>query len=176
MNLVYRILIAVALIAVLGWFVARTHQCSLAGISIDQAMTSSDLVYSPELVYPTTAVQSQLGLGYKIYNKDRDGHMVAVPLPPGMPFATLLQLSPGSHQQLVAELDNAKCAAPVDITVYRPDRAEALAHTALSAGAGSMTSTIDVALAGSSKPLLVEIRMAAGAKNSWYCNVSLRWN
>lgn len=176
-----RLLVLIAVVCAAGYAGARMRACRVVGVA-PVALTPAALPATgvpagaqdnPVLVYPDAQVRERLKLGYKLYTQDAKGRMAVLPLPPGAALQTTLVLPSSSHKFLVFRLANDKCASPVAYKVSRFDRAKLLGQGRLSPQ--SRQQAVDSAGAQASL-LVVQVRMAEGAQNNWFCNISLSWS
>ncbi len=123
-------------------------------------------------VYPDRATEKELGLDYPTFNGNFVQDVTVTPLPPHFAGATLLRLLPGEAQSLEIKLNDAKCASPVHVALYRLNDRNALAKAAL----GPDALELSVPFGDGKVPAaLLEIRMDEKAQNNYWCGVSVRW-
>lgn len=128
------------------------------------------------LIYPNAVARRALQLGYSVFDVHPDGSMMAVPLPPGSAWQTMVSIDPTGHGRLVLAPLRKECNFPVMVGLYRTDHGAELWHVELSPHGTSANRVIDLAAIGAKDPLLVTFKMADGAKNNWSCNVNLSWD
>lgn len=175
-----KILVVLAIIAASLYFVHRLEQCSIAGVQPAPVATpggpaavSAPSAATADLVYPDAKAREALRLGYEVYQAHGDGTYMVLPLPPGTALRTTLSLQ-AQKPALKVEMADARCAAPVQVRVYRADRREPVAERTLQAGAKSGPVRLPLeALEG--LPALLTFEMATEAKNNWNCNLTAAW-
>lgn len=147
-------------------------------IAAQQAAQAADTGAAPadRLIYPGAAARRAIHLGYSVFDVNTDGSMMALPLPPGSAWQTMLALDPTGHQRLVLTSMQPECGFPVVITAYRADQATPVWHGELPPRNASVQRVVDLAAVDATNPLLVSVRMADGAANNFSCNVTLGWN
>lgn len=192
MRNISRILIAMALISAgaygLHLLVGRDAKLPVAPkasstlvpprIAAQQAAHTADAgaAATNRLIYPGPAARRAMHLGYSVFDVNPDGSMMAVPLPPGSAWQTMLALDPTGHRRLVLTSMQPECGFPVVITVYRADQTTSVWHGELPPRNASVKRVVDLAAIDAVNPLLVSVRMADGAANNFSCNVTLGWS
>lgn len=166
-----RYLVAGTVVCAAGYTAHRVQTCRVVGAYPTAAVPGATA--KPVLAYPDAQVVQRLNLGYEVYTQDAEGGMTVVPLPPGVALQTTLVLPAAQHRRLSLTLANDKCAAPVSYKVWRIDSNRALGHGQLT----PQNRQQQVGLAGAQgNALAVQVAMAEGARNNWFCNVSLGWD
>lgn len=128
------------------------------------------------LIYPDRTSAELLHLGYEVFTRNADGSMMALPLPPGTAWRTMIVLQPTGHRRLVLAPLQPECAFAVAVEIHRPDRAATAWHAQLPAHSAPTRQVVDLSTLPGSGPLLLSLAMADGADNSWSCNVALSWD
>lgn len=150
---------------------------SQAGSSTPAGATSASLSQPyVALIYPDRQSADSMHLGYEVFTHAADGSMMALPLPPGTAWHTMLSLAPADHRRLVLAPLQSECAFAVEVNIHRPDSADPAWHGSLPAHSAPAKQSVDLSKLPGSGPLLVSLAMASGASNNWSCNVALSWD
>lgn len=128
------------------------------------------------LIYPDAMAATALHLGYDVFSRGADGSMMALPLPPGTAWRTMLALKASAHRRLQFSPMHPECAFAIRIEVRRADRADPVWHAELPPHSSPAKQVVELAKLGGTGPLLVSLAMADGAQNNWSCNVALTWD
>lgn len=184
-----KILVVVAVLCALGYAFHRFQSCQIIGAgpgntaiastpastqAVQPAVTPSQA--DQILVYPNQAALASMKLGYEVLHTNSDGSIMVLPLPPGAALQTTLMLSSiGHHHLSVAGADD-KCAAGIDVGVYRLDREDPIYTGTISPVPKKARLMVDLAKSNLSDPFIVIVKLAQGAKNNWFCNVVLSWD
>lgn len=147
-------------------------------VAVQQAANGADAngAAADRLIYPVPAALRAMHLSYSVFDVHEDGDMMALPLPPGSAWQTMVALDPAGHQRLVLTPMSPDCGFPVVIAMYRADQAATLWHGELPAHSGSAKQVVDLSAIGAKNPLMVSLKMADGAKNNFSCNVTVGWD
>jgi hypothetical protein len=128
------------------------------------------------LIYPDALAATALHLGYEVFTRNADGSMMALPLPPGSAWRTMLALKAAGHRRLVLAPSHPECAFAIRVDIHRADRSEPVWQAELPAHSSPAKQVVDLAKLGDADPLLVSLAMTDGAQNNWSCNVTLAWD
>lgn len=193
-NYLPKLLVLIAVICAAGYTLHRVQTCNVVGagapittsapapvaaapVAAASAGTAPPAIAgNTALVYPTPDVERLLKLGYVLFTAHSDGSMTALPLPPSDAMQTTLALPSGGHRRLALTMADPKCAFAVNVEAYRPDMREPLATGQLAAFGKSAPLVVDLAKGSGSNPLLVSLKLANGAANNWFCNITLKWD
>ena len=140
------------------------------------ASTAGAAQTGSELIYPDAVAAAALHLGYEVFSREADGSMMALPLPPGSAWHTMLALKAAGHRRLVLAPSHPECAYAVRVDVHRADRSEPVWHAEFPAHSSPAKHVIDLAKLDGADPLLISLAMADGAQNNWSCNVAFAWD
>ena len=189
MKRLSKILVVIAVLCALGYTFHRFQSCQIVGASPGEAPSALAPkpakamlpVVTPSradsvLVYPNHTALESLKLGYQILQVNSDGSVMALPLPPEMALQTTFMLSPAGHHSLSISGVDDKCAAGIEVNIYRLDQ-ERPVYTGRIAPAPKRTPLlINFNESKLSDPFIVTLKLAQGAKNNWFCNVALSWD
>lgn len=125
------------------------------------------------VVYPDSATEAALSLGYDTFSGHSAQGVTVTPLPPHLPGAAMLRVLPGDAQSLDISLNDARCASPVHVSLYRINDKQAVAGAVLGAKAREMSIPFSD---GKIPAMLLEIRMDEKAQNNYWCGVNVHWN
>lgn len=123
-------------------------------------------------VYPDSATEKLLGLGYQTFHGDFVRGVTVTPLPPHTAGTTTLRIAAQPASKVDIVLNDPKCAAPVQVVVSRIDDKGAIEKRDLDAG----TSKLSLPFPDGKVPqLLIEMRMGDKAANNYFCGVNVSW-
>lgn len=125
------------------------------------------------VVYPDSATEAALGLGYATFSGHSAQDVTVTPLPPHVPGAAMLRVLPGDAQSLDISLNDARCGSPVHISLYRINDKQAVAGAVLDAKARAMSIPFSD---GKIPAMLLEMRMGEKAQNNYWCGVNVHWS
>lgn len=129
-------------------------------------------VPSAYVIYPDRGTEQELKLDYSTFNGNLVQEVTVTPLPPHLPGAALLRVTPGDAQALNISLNETRCASRVHVAFYRINEKAPLASAALT----SASPTLSIPFAdGKIPPGLLEIKMDEKAENNYWCGVAMRW-
>lgn len=183
MRILSKVLVLIAVLCAVGLTFYRVQTCHFVGVSPGAVGASSNAAVvtntsaeqaGSSLIYPSAAAAQLLHLGYEVFTNHADGSMMALPLPPGVALNTTVELHTAGHHRLSFLPPSAKCGAGIDVQVYRPDRATPLWHGMVTGNGAE--NVFDISATDKTPLLLVSLKMADGAANNWFCNITLRWD
>lgn len=184
-----KILVIVAVLCALGYTFHRFQSCQIVGANPDkQAAASIPAPVQPTqpmatvssadplLVYPSHAALVSMKLGYEVAHANSDGSIMALPLPPGLAFQTTIMLSPAGHHHLSVTVPNEKCASGIEVNAYRLDQESPVYSGNIAPVSKRAPLMMDLETSKVSDPFIVTVKLAQGAQNNWFCNVTMSWD
>lgn len=183
-----KVLVLIAVVSAVGYSFHRFESCQIVGAP-PGALTSGAMPVQASgvqlkstsstvddiLVYPGPRALKSLNLGYEIVRLNSDGSTMALPLPPGKALQTTFMLFPAGHHSLSVRAMDDRCAAEIDVRLYKVDQASPVFAGQISPAAKAAPLVIDLGKEKLHDPFVATVKLSSGAKNNWFCNVAFSW-